>query len=404
MIAPPNRLSLRLLSTFLLLCLVCAAPASAGVEGNTASGTWEVTDRQGVFIEGELISLSPDGRWIAGIDMDNTFCVWEVAIKAAQCDGTDLSIDVDSVRWSPDSTAVAFSSGPLAYGIDSDIHVYDRVTGILTNLTDDNYEGPLIVDRDEVESAFLDLYPTWSADGQSLTFIRSDLTTTAPLFTTELVTISRTGGESVQRFMMRNSQAITMTTPIFSLRDGSLLYTVTIFDEADPDSGIWLLKPAGEPRQLLSSMRDNVGLARMIRVSETEDTATVSTIGIDPATGDDLPLLLDVMTGTVKRVDNVVLGFSPDGESMLTWVENANGTETLTITDATGGVTEVHAGQDLSRGGWRGYDWATNNTILVPIFKAPYNDGGGLLVTVQRAGEATPVVGELTSVRNHLWG
>jgi WD40 repeat protein len=362
---------------------VALAPAQA--QTTTGPSVWEVTDRQGVFIEGELVSLSPDGRWIAGIDMDNTFCVWEVATEAAQCNGTDLGIDVDSVRWSPDSTAVAFAQGPFSFGQDTDIFIFERKTGVLTNLTDEGYEGTSFVQPGEIDTLPVDLYPTWSADSHSLTFIRCDLATNDRLFTTELVSMSRMGSEPIQIFAIHDPYPFTMSSPIFSLRDGSVLFSITMYDESDPANGIWLLNPQGETQQLLASTSDDLVNVKMVRVVEAGTSTLVSAAGLSAELDESVALLLNVGTGTVTPVDDPVVGFSPDGESMLAWTENENGTEILTITDTSGGVTEVNAGRDLSRGGWRGYDWATNNRILIPIGKTLYNDGGGLLVTVQRA-------------------
>jgi WD40 repeat protein len=375
------------LATLQLFMTVALAPAQA--QTTAGPSVWEVTDRQGVFIEGELISLSPDGRWIAGIDMDNTFCVWEVATEAAQCDGTDLGIDVDSVRWSPDSTAVAFAQGPFSSGQDTDIFIFERKTGVLTNLTDEGYEGTSFVQPGEIDTLPVDLYPTWSADSHSLTFIRCDIATNDRLFTTELVSMSRMGSEAIQIFAIHDPYPFTMASPIFSLRDGSLLFTITMYDESDPANGIWHLNPHGETQQLLASTSDDLVNVKIVRVVEAGTSTLVSAFGLSPELDESVALLLNVGTGTVTPVDDPVVGFSPDGESMLAWTENENGTEMLTITDASGGVTEVNAGRDLSRGGWRGYDWAANNTILIPIGKNFYNDGGGLLVTVQRAPGAT---------------
>ncbi len=178
-----------------LVALTFVAPAVAQPLENT--GIWEVTGRDGVFIEDELITLSPDGQWIAGIDMDNAFCVWELATGDATCAGADLDIDRETIRWAPDSTAVAFSHGPLEYAQDTDIFVFERETGVLTNLTDDGYEGTSF--SPEIDALPVDLYPNWSADSQTLTFIRCDVATTDRLFTTELVSIPRAGGEPVQR-------------------------------------------------------------------------------------------------------------------------------------------------------------------------------------------------------------
>lgn len=90
-----------------------------------------------VEVDGFPLSLSPDGSLLAGMGADGRqFCVWDIDRLESRCDGDlpDL-VEVRSIAWSPDSTAVAFSLGVLNRLTDSDLYIFDAVTGTLDNLT-----------------------------------------------------------------------------------------------------------------------------------------------------------------------------------------------------------------------------------------------------------------------------
>ena len=73
-------------------------------------------------------------------------------------------VTAPSPRIANSTGTVAFSQGPFSHGYDSDIFVFERKTGILTNLTDDDYEGTSIFPPRHLATLPVDLYPAWSAD------------------------------------------------------------------------------------------------------------------------------------------------------------------------------------------------------------------------------------------------
>ena len=142
----------------------------------TESGAWTEVERRELAIEGKLVTLSPDGQWIAGIGPtpEAEFCVWEVETEAAICGSGTGMIDPLSIRWSPDSTAVAHSIGPAHVIVESDIMVFELAKGEFTNLPENGVEGFLPPDLIGIEPFPVDVYPAWSADSMFLTSIHCD--------------------------------------------------------------------------------------------------------------------------------------------------------------------------------------------------------------------------------------
>ncbi len=76
------------------------------------------------------MTLSPDGQWIAGIGPEgDQFCIWNVETLIVDCDDQFQPIHAESITWSPDSTAVAYSLDLLMRFYDSDVFVYDVKRG-----------------------------------------------------------------------------------------------------------------------------------------------------------------------------------------------------------------------------------------------------------------------------------
>jgi len=116
-----------------------ASPAASPV-GSEGGAGWRVADERRLAIDGEPVTLSPDGRWVAGRGPEQEFCVWEIETLDAVCDGQDLAIRPESIAWAPDSSAVAFALEAAKFLIDSDIYVFEVADRELNNLTDDGIE------------------------------------------------------------------------------------------------------------------------------------------------------------------------------------------------------------------------------------------------------------------------
>ncbi|MBK9125585.1 MAG: PD40 domain-containing protein [Chloroflexi bacterium] len=126
--------------------------------------------------------LSPSGTLMlhtAGFD----FCVYAMPDTRLNCvdirdqwDDDTPRPDHETFRWSPDERYVAFTEPAFVFFRDSDIWVFDVVTRLLLNVTNDGYDGSLAVtgDDDAPDSAYVDLAPAWHPDGR-LTFVRYNI-------------------------------------------------------------------------------------------------------------------------------------------------------------------------------------------------------------------------------------
>lgn len=151
------------------------------------------TDVSGLRLAGEQVHRSvffakpsPDGtRMIYNVPTGT--CVGEVDGSGEYCVELGPSTpEVSSAAWSPDGTRIAFTE-PLALG-DPDLWVLDVDSGEQRNLTEDD-AGNVGLMESVPDDAVVDVWPSWSADGEAIRFLRRQ---GAGM---ELMTIPASGGE-----------------------------------------------------------------------------------------------------------------------------------------------------------------------------------------------------------------
>jgi dipeptidyl aminopeptidase/acylaminoacyl peptidase len=148
--------------------------------------------------------LSPDGTRFLNVTggQDEPFCIYETFGDRIGCIAFDGSnrYNPSSFQWSPDGRYIAFHDGdPLRYFDDSDIWLIDTTVGTVTNLTEDG-ELRSVFDRfldDSVTGplAPADASPRFSADSQSILFVRYDAADDA--LTSSLYQVPVSGGDPV---------------------------------------------------------------------------------------------------------------------------------------------------------------------------------------------------------------
>src|SRR5690606_18917154 len=182
-------------------------------------------------IEGIALGLSPDGTMIAGVGKEDRFLVWDAETYETVARSEPMPeisiIDHTSVAWSPDSTALAWSLDAARLMLDSDIYVFDIDSGQITNLTDDeptDQDAVSLMD-DKVSGLALDvdLYPSWSADGESLYFARSTWED-VPEIATSLWRIPRDGGDATEIAVLSPDAPLLVSSIYAGMEDGSVLY------------------------------------------------------------------------------------------------------------------------------------------------------------------------------------
>ncbi len=132
---------------------------------------WVATDVVTFEAEGYAPALSPDGRWVAGVDglEDRRICVWRVRTGERRCNEESSRVAEASIAWSPDSRQVAFSQN--GHELDSDVFVLDVRNNSLTNLTEDEVDDLKSADT-AGRFVIYDQWPAWSEDGSEILFLR----------------------------------------------------------------------------------------------------------------------------------------------------------------------------------------------------------------------------------------
>jgi hypothetical protein len=379
-----------------------ATPEATAVAPTSAeSVTWQVENVTQVEIDGSSVTMSPDGAWIAGIGPEFALCIWEVATMEPTCDKAErIPISTDSLVWSPDSTAIAFTEDAFVSAYESDIHVYELGASESVNITDDGIEGGLF-DTPEGNSRPGDVVPVWSLDSQSLIFARSDFALEEP--TTDLMRVSRAGGEpELLGTVSTTPYAIYM--PMHVLSDGSLLYTHASPDLDDPNNGIWVRSSEGELRQVLPGGDDaRYPVPVITDVHESDGAVRIAAYSVPNMSrmDADLPIsfILDLESGEVTPVQAHESGlipwaitFSPDGE---TFWSGALGLSTASLLQVSGGdqqLIELADGEPRPPGSHARFpsiEWRGENTLFVP---AGITRGSYILSMTSATGEtpATP--------------
>ncbi|MCC7207313.1 MAG: PD40 domain-containing protein [Anaerolineae bacterium] len=143
--------------------------------------------------------LAPNGERF--VHFGEQVCIYRVDGSQEACYTTpeDMRINTESVRWSPDSTRLAFMDNDLfRFFADTDIWTLDVNSGRFANLTDDGIVGGVILKQVD---ANLDYGPVWSPDGQDILFLRIVQTQgdTSPV---TLYSIPADGGSAAARYVL----------------------------------------------------------------------------------------------------------------------------------------------------------------------------------------------------------
>jgi dipeptidyl aminopeptidase/acylaminoacyl peptidase len=188
----------------------------------------------------------------------STFCLYVLAgveqwcVEAVdQLDGSDrrLSVDPESIAWSPDGRYIAFTTQAFVTLQDSDIWVLDVEEQQYTNLTQDSYDGRIGFGDDIPDGVFVDLAPAWMPDG-TLTFARH-----TPIFNDgipSLMAVDPAGGEpeKVTDFEF-TVDALNLVMSMSWSPDGSRMAYV-LDSSGNPFGGLWLYDVAeGDMRPLV---------------------------------------------------------------------------------------------------------------------------------------------------------
>lgn len=339
-------------------------------------------DQRPIDIKGELVALSPDGRWIAGTDEDDAFCVWAVETLESTCEGEELRIRQETISWAPDSSAVAFTLKAIEFLIDSDLYVFEIEDETLRNLTDDGREGDVLREQPD-EAVPIDDVPAWSPDSTELVFARTSWGSEER--TTTLMRIARAGGDPKPVASLRATAPFQIYTPMTWLDDDRLLYSVIGQDLENDQNGVWIVGIDGSnSRQIIpGSATADVPAPWIVDVAPDGRTVSIlsQTRWTQFARKEDIFFLLDLETEELAPVRTGEPGaqivtpprFSPDGSALIYAMsgESEDADEVVLLDIATANQTVLEEGIVLGGAAStfailiRGIDWADSNTLLL---------------------------------------
>lgn len=375
-----------LVSIALAACGGAAKPPSAFISALDL----EVIDEREIEVDsGRILSMSPDGLWLA-VDSMSELCIYEIESmdeKACVNYGEHMaSLSYRTLAWSPDSTRLVFCEDALRPLHESDLWLLEIETGDLRNLTDDDTEGAFLRSVGENAEFTLDFAPAWSPDGSKLVFTRSEATG-GELEGTGLFIMDAQGGEPESLVRVSRDEPLAVWYGLYwSAKPERVFYSVVLRDADDPDSGVWVVDPDGrDDEQILEAEDAEQGPPLLMGVSEG---ANLGLVWYYLAAGRYAPqpnvshyALADLDTGEIeplKQASGDELEFfgvtnatlSPDGSKVAYVYRDMDMTWYLVVRDVAGGEENILFKTDvLMMGGGLdfglGLDWALNDMIYV---------------------------------------
>ena len=343
---------------------------------------------------GRMLSLSPDGAWLAVMEGD-ALCVYAAGTLAQQtCANLEgRPLDRRTVAWAPDSSRLAFTEDVLRLMMDGDLWTLEVEGGELKNLSDDGVDGRFMQEDD----VSLDMVPTWSRDGQTLVFARG-IRVGGEWQGTALYRISAGGGKAEELLSVTDELPAAIWYGMGWSHDGKkIIYTVGKTQADDPDNGIWIADQEGKNPSKLLGRTDTMGLPVLIGVSGGAPQALIeyyeAAMRFSAEPNRAFFFLLDLETGETQPLKQAqgeaveffgpyAATFSPDGSKVLYTYKDMEDQYWLVVRDLAGGAENVLLTSDapLGSGGdiGMGLQWAANDTLYVAT--SPFD---GWLLTLE---------------------
>jgi len=371
------------------------------VSAQDEAEVWEVADTVTIETDAYAPKLSPDGRWVAGVrDLDERqLCVWRVASREERCNVGSARVAEATIAWSPDSRFVAWSQN--GHQLDSDVFVLDVLNDSLTNYTDDEVDD-LKAASTANRFVIYDRWPTWSADGSEIVFLR--ILDPRSEIGQRQISVSRILLETGQVVRGQDlttdeplefvAEALGVVTPpvltpdgtfMFALRGGADVAGVYAADLDQQSPELFRSDPAIRPSNvpLITGMTADGGRVSLYWLwGDFGIGGDQYTYGwLDLTSGDIQPLDARAPRGSIIASPPI---FSPDGTAVVYGVTEDTETSrnaTMVVQEMESGkVTEIATGVSLQFWeGVTGVTWTSGNQIVLPL-----DDGSFEVITLER--------------------
>ncbi|HYH11331.1 MAG TPA: hypothetical protein VD789_03160 [Thermomicrobiales bacterium] len=380
----------RAIATTALVSLVMALASVWSASAQTPEATpdapfaaWTVEEVRAFEVDGDLVALSPDGRWIAGIGADGgSICVWDTESLDPTCAGENLRIQTQplagSMAWAPDSSAVAFINGITQLLEPTDVMLFDIEHASLTRLTNTAATGRVMVHTG----------PAWTSDSNTVVFAQTDPATSGD----EQSSIIYYDREANRSEPVPFDDDFFVYAPVVVLPDDSVVFRVDLAPGGTENAGLWRVDPdGGNLSQVLAA--DEIDTPVPLGVSRNGEYISVaSATAISRSAPDEAYFLIDTESGDVAPVnlgdDGEVVGqpiLSPI--KLFAIVQDGSGFGTrVVVMDLETNETQVLEGLEVTEP-WtlKPPTWSKEGTVLIPGL------GGGTLVTIAQQTEPAPL-------------
>ncbi|MCC6805500.1 MAG: hypothetical protein IT319_21650 [Anaerolineae bacterium] len=376
-IAPTQIAATQTIQAALETALTATAGAPVAPAGTPTPTPFDVSSLEVVdTTEVELLAgparsaayLAPSGEVFAHIQQ--TLCVYEGAAEQSCVELPEelSSLDLESVRWSPDSRYLTFQENFFQFFMDPDIWVWDTQTGDLRDLTNDGQHS-LSLSNDTWKN--IDVMSDWLPDGRII-FLRYNRINGNHL-PPDVYTIEPGGSRLTKLGALLSSDPLAIYG--ISVAGDRLFYNYTPAGDSI-FRGIWMSNLDGSDAEvLLATQREQ--LISGIRASADGRYVMLLSqpIQYDSREPEDSwAQILDVETGESTLIDPdhyvVGAGWSPTGSALVYIVNNREKPDDngLYITGTPGEPGRLLLAGDFNLpnlGRWQNLTWGANNTVLL---------------------------------------
>ena len=281
--------------------------------------------------------LLPDGETVIHAQM-HKFCAYTLAGAEQWCveiiqhvgnDSGPLRIDPESITMSPDGRYLAFTTDALRVFRDPDIWVLDMQEQQYSNLTEDRYDGSMMLSNDIPAGLPIDLAPAWRPDGM-LTFARHthDMRETIP----SLWMVDPAGGEPEKLADFEGIPGnMNLVMSMDWSPDGSRMAFV-LDNMSNPFGGLWLYEAEdSNMKPLVIPPEDEPGFLRadfspdsesILLMTALRESGRYANPGQIPEESGYYVVTADTGRVTPVQADQVIMGIGWLPDSRLLYVGN----------------------------------------------------------------------------------